>query len=368
MRGVSLLGSLLSTIPSALTLEQTAGPTASAVGGELATAPVIAGTSDLIFNATDPGAGVYQALFTIDGHLVQRSLIDPNGGRCRDVGQTSDGLPAFLYLQPCPASVSANVGFDTTRVGNGMHHLVVSVSDAAGNQAPLLDRTITVANPGVPGPPNGHGASAQAFLTARWQRGHSAGSTVSYGRAESVIGRLLAAGDAPISGAAIDVSATPSYAGAASAPLRGVITGPDGRFSVRVPGTSSRTITLAYRTHLGDAVPAASRTLRLAVRAPVSLRITPRTAHAGTTIHFSGRLPGGPIPRGGKALVLEASSGGGRWLEFDVIRSDRKGRFRSSYTFRFAGPAAYRFRVLCEAEADYPYARGSSPVVGVYER
>jgi hypothetical protein len=28
----------------------------------------------------------------------------------------------------------------------------------------------------------------------------------------------------------------------------------------------------------------------------------------------------------------------------------------------------YQFRVLCEAEADYPFAAGSSNVVGVYER
>ena len=50
-------------------------------------------------------------------------MLDENGGRCRDVGQTSDGLPAFLYVQPCLASVSADVGFDTTRLANGTHHL-----------------------------------------------------------------------------------------------------------------------------------------------------------------------------------------------------------------------------------------------------
>ena len=66
--------------------------------------------------------------------------------------------------------------FDTTRVGNGAHHLVVSVIDAAGNAAPVLDREITVANPPrVPGPPNGTNASAQATLT-RGLEGHEAGS------------------------------------------------------------------------------------------------------------------------------------------------------------------------------------------------
>ena len=32
------------------------------------------------------------------------------------------------------------------------------------------------------------------------------------------------------------------------------------------------------------------------------------------------------------------------------------------------GPARYQFRVLCEAEADFPFAAGVSKVVGVSER
>lgn len=70
-----------------------------------------------------------------------------DGGRCRDVGQSSDGLPAFLYLQPCLASESVDVGFNTLEVSNGEHHLVVSVLDPAGNSAPVLDREIDVQNP-----------------------------------------------------------------------------------------------------------------------------------------------------------------------------------------------------------------------------
>ena len=66
--------------------------------------------------------------------------------------------------------------------------------------------------------------------------------------------------------------------------------------------------------------------------------------------------------------MLEARSPGGRWLEFDVIRSDSRGRFHAGYRFKFPGPADYQFRVVCEAEADYPFATGSSNVVSVYER
>ena len=133
-------------------LEQSAGPSASNVSGELASAPAVSGTSDVAFSATDPGAGVYEAMFSVDGQVVQSTVPDENGGRCRNVGQTTDGLAAFLYLQPCPAKVSVDVPFDTTAVSNGAHHLIVSVIDAAGNAAPVLDREIDVDNPVPAGP------------------------------------------------------------------------------------------------------------------------------------------------------------------------------------------------------------------------
>ena len=129
-------------------LEQSPAPTASNVSGELATAATVAGTSDVIFSASDPGAGVWEATFSVDGKVVQSTVPDENGGRCRDVGQTSDGLPAFLHLQPCPASESVDVPFDTSGLSNGEHHLIVSVLDAAGNSAPVLDREIEVEEPG----------------------------------------------------------------------------------------------------------------------------------------------------------------------------------------------------------------------------
>ena len=350
-----------------LTLEQTAPPTASNVSGELATASTVSGTSDVAFSASDPGSGVYEAVFSVDGKVVQSTVLNEDGGRCRNVGGTSDGLTAFLYVQPCPASVSADVGFDTAAVANGVHHLVVSVIDAAGNAATVLDRNVTVANPVPPGGPNGANASSQASLSVSWTATRRQRLASRYGRAQTIIGRLTGPDGVPIVAAQVNVLSQAEYAGAQSAAMTGVRTDSDGRFTLRLPsGTSSRTLTFEYSAQFGSP-PVATKTLALSVRAGINLSVAPRTAHVGSSIYFSGRLRGGPIPRGGKLVVLEARSPGGPWLEFNVIRSDARGRFHASYRFKFAGPARYQFRVLCEAEADYPFATGASRVVTVFE-
>jgi hypothetical protein len=355
-----------------LVLEQAAGPTASDVGGELASASTVSGTSDVTFNASDPGAGVYEAIVSVDGQVVQSTPLDENGGHCKNVGGTSDGLPAFLYIQPCAASVSADVGLDTTKLSNGAHHLVVSVIDAAGNSAPILDRDIEVENPlplGTPGPPNGANASSQAMLSVAWKGTRKQSLTVGYGHAETIGGRLMAPGGVAVSGAQIEVLATPHEVGAKSAEATSVRTAADGSFSVGIPaGVSSRTLRFVYRAHIGDAEPASVATLALNVRAGITLTISPRTASVGRRIHFHGRLRGGPVPGEGKQLVLEARSPGGPWIEFDVVRTDARGAYHASYRFKFPGPANYQFRVRSEPESDYPYAAGSSAVIGVRER
>jgi hypothetical protein len=355
-----------------LVLEQPEGPHANNVGGELASAATIRGSSDVTFDATDPGSGVYEALVSVDGQVVQRTPLDANGGRCKDVGQTTDGTAAFLYVQPCLASVSADVPFDSTGVTNGTHHLLVSVIDAAGNAAAVLDRTVTIANPpapGTPGPPNGVNASAQASLSVSWAGSRKAQLVSGYGRTHVVAGRLTAPGGAPIASAAVELNATPSYSGARQITMPSAHTDASGRFSVRLPsGVCSRTLRFVYRARVGDAQPAATRTLRLSVHAGIALSVSPHTASVGSTIAFRGRLRGGPVPSTGKQLVLEARSPGSPWIEFKVVRTNARGRFHASYRFKFAGPAHYVFRARSEPEADYPFVAGASDIVAVDER
>jgi hypothetical protein len=248
----------------------------------------------------------------------------------------------------------------------------VSVIDAAGNGAPVLDRVITVANPPQPCTAAGSSVahtSASATLSASWRGTRKQSIISSYGRAPAIDGRLLGSGGAPIGSATIDLVATPSSVGGAPMALPSPRTRADGRFGVRLPaGVGSRTLCFAYRPGGGTAAPVATRTLTLNVRAGIALRVAPRTASAGSSIFFHGRLRGGPVPPDGKQLVLEARSPGSQWLEFRVIRTNARGRFSASYTFRFPGPASYQFRALSEPESDYPFAAGTSNAVAVRER
>lgn len=360
-----------------ITLEQQAGPTVSAVGGTLANETSVAGSADVAFDASDGGSGVYEAVFTVDGEVKQVTGLDENGGLCASAGTAPDGEPAFLSPQPCAASVSVDVPFDTTKLSNGAHQLVVTVTDPAGNSAVVLDRTITVANSsaqgsghaGGEGEPNGTNASRQASLSAAWVGSAKARISSSYGRAHRIAGRLTAPGGAPIAGAQVECVVAPAYAGARQTDFACPKTGASGRFAVTIPaGASSRTIELAYRAHLGEARPVATRTLGLTVDAGVRLSVAPHTTSVGHTIRFNGTLLGAPKPKGGKPMILEARSPGGPWIEFDVVRANAKGRFEDAYTFKFAGPVSYTFRAVSEAEADFPYAAGASDLVHVFER
>ncbi len=339
-----------------LVLEQKEGPSVSNVSGPLATEQALHGTSDLIFSATDPGAGVYQAVFSVDGHVVQTSPIDENSGRCRNVGQTTDGLSAFLYMQPCLKSVTGDVGFDTTAVSNGTHHLTVSVSDAAGNTATVLDRTIVVQNElGICNAEWDLHASLRA-ANAKLLRG-----TITRRYANSgltLTGQLVDHAGVPMPGALIELRQLAGYPGAANTLVGTTTTNAKGDWKLRVPRGPSRLVTVGYRSRSNNPTFATQLQYREAVAAGVSLS-APRRVGPGRAFVFRGGLAGGDIPRGGTLGSLEILFGG-EWREIVLLRTNRRGAFAYRYTFAAIGPATYRFRAQLPHTIGYPFASGAS--------
>jgi hypothetical protein len=207
-------------------------------------------------------------------------------------------------------------------------------------------------------------------MSAHWGvRGRKSLLKSGFGHRHVVSGRLATAQGEPISGATLDVISKTTAVNARALAKRGPQTGSDGGFSMVLPrGVSSRDLTLRYRSHVADTIPVAASSLRLRVRAGVRLTVRPRRAVRGQTVRFHGQLLGGPIPRGGKQLVMTVRGQTGGWLRFDVVRTDSRGRFSLGYRFKQPGAARYRFRALSLAEAAYPYLAGGSNVAAVRKR
>ncbi len=134
-----------------------------------------------------------------------------------------------------------------------------------------------------------------------------------------------------------------------------------------MPSDASSSIQLAYRSHLGDAQPAATHTLTLQVPASIRLTVSPHVSSVGRTILLRGKLAGA-IPPGGKKVLFEARVPGGSWIEFHNATVDAHGTSDATHHFTFPGPVRYQFRVVCEHEADFPFLAGISNVVRVLER
>jgi hypothetical protein len=332
-------------------------------------------------NAADVGGGVFRAIVEVDGADALAVPVTGRGGSCRDIGPSPD-INEFAAAQPCPLRIDeGSLDIDTSQLPQGQHTVRVLLEDAAGNRTAVFGpvvRNISPkggigpgSDPALRGGANGDGASDQAALTAHWgKRGNRTHLVSRFGRTHVVRGRLRAADGAPIANAAIDVvSRTTAVNSRELGKRNGPRTRNDGSWYLVLPrGASSRDVSFRYRSHVNDTIPSASATVRLRVRAGLSLVIHPRIARRGQRIRFDGRLLGGPLPRGGKQIVLMARASRGAWVRFNVVRTGRQGRFRATYRFQQSGAARYRFRALSLAEAAYPYLAGGSNVVVVRKR
>jgi hypothetical protein len=370
-------------------------PSVSNVTGSLVAGGVLTGTDTISFTGADSGGGVYSASVLVDGRPLVSEVPGTNDGLCVNLAPPGSAAMAFASPQPCPTVENISIPVDTTQLSPGQHQLQVSIEDAAGEEATAYNGTITVsgstaagssAGSGDPGPcspaalrgaASGTSALDQAKLTAGWigggtrkaGRGASKATLTSrYGTREQITGRLTGAGGAGVADAAVDVCETPAGQGAQTVLLARTSTGTSGQWSLTLPrDVSSGALRFVYLSPQDGVVPLATAILTLRVHAGIALRITPRITSVGRRIVFSGTLHGTPIPPGGKQLVLEASSGG-EWIEFRTITTNAKGHYKAGYRFKFPGPISYEFRVLCPHEADFPFLKGTSNTLSVFER
>jgi hypothetical protein len=123
----------------------------------------------------------------------------------------------------------------------------------------------------------------------------------------------------------------------------------DGHYDGPLRAGPSRELAVVYRAY-GDSPWARwSASLRLAVRARVTLRASP--GRGGVILR--GRAAG-RTPPGGVVVTIEQRLGG-RWMVAGRVRSDARGRFR-----RRVPGGARTVRATLPEQAGYPYATGFS--------
>ncbi len=363
-------------LSSETTLADESPPNAGAASGSAVTFPTWQGTVTFAFPTADDGGGVYQAVLEVDGQPVVAHTIDDWGGRCVD---TSPGQRVFRYPRPCLTSVDAVVAVDASALPAGDHDIALRVSDAAGNLRTVYAARKTIVasgrtiGPGSPlaerGAANGDNAADAVRLTARWARTRRSTLIGPFGRRQVIRGRLTDPAGAGVRNARIELLTAIDHRVGQPIDKGGARTRGDGRFTIILPrDVSSRTLVLRYRSHANDTVAAAEHVLALKVQAGARLTVTPRLATRGQTVRLRGRLVGRPLPVGGKVIELQARSPGQAWLTFRTVRTTRRGRFGTSYTFRRSGPALYEMRTRVRATDDYPFATGFSRVVRVRVR
>ena len=352
-----------------ITLESNGPPSASAVGGSLLTAQVLNGPQNILITASDPGPGVYEAIFEIDGKVIATPVLNDNNGRCQNAGGTSDGTAAFIYLQPCPSQVnSVDVPFDPSVAPEGPHDLKVLISDAAGNTTTILDHQVVVDNSGAyttlltRGACNGTSCDDHAQLIQTSKQRASFTRHLSRSGL-TLTGRLVDHTGAPIKGAQVQLLEQPSNPGASMTGAGSVSTDQNGAWAFKVLDGPSRLVRVAYFSHLKDTTAAAQLDYHERVYAAVLMH-APRHVRLGRAAVFRGRLVGGFIPYPGQQVEIEIFYGH-RWRTIEVLRTDKHGRFAYRYVFTIGAGSSYRFRATVRYSPAYPFLGSSSRPVQI---
>jgi hypothetical protein len=340
-----------------ITLEDDRAPTATAVGGSLAGTDPVQGTQTLAITASDTGSGVYQAILEVDGREAQARTIDVNGGHCQNVGQTTDGRQAFLYVQPCKLEVNDQyVSFDLSVIPDGPHRLTVLVTDAAGNATAVLDRVVVVGRGACNGTCDDQATispSDPRLLKAIIRRYPRSAVTVS--------GTLREPTGAPVVGARLELLQLASYTAARSRVIATTVTAPTGAWTFAVPPGPSRLLRVAFRSHALDTGYAAQLDLHEKVYADIALH-APARVRVGVPLIFRGRLAGGYTPPEGNYVEMQIFYLG-RWRSIETLRTTRSGRFAYRYTFGIGSGRSYLFRASIHESSAYPFiASASRPV------
>ena len=257
----------------------------------------------------------------------------------------------------------------------------VQVGDVAGNMRAMEVAMPEVARPATPNQPAAPGATTppgspkhmadearEGILTLGLERGsvemiegtEYRTTSITYGQAIVVTGRLVAKGGGPLAGFAMVARQSGRDVGSA-------VTGPDGSFRLRAVPRQSGPVDVGVPD--GSSVvpiPSGPR-VGVHVRATVTLLASSHEATAkGAPIVFRGKVA--PAPGAAKAVVLEWRDPFRRkWRPVVNARTRADGSFTMSWRFQASG-LTVPFRVRAPKEMGWPLGAGMSKNVTVRVR
>jgi hypothetical protein len=305
--------------------------------------------------------GTTDQYFVCDARVPDASYTHPNGWRNDWWAYTqADGsdlwgwVPEVFFaggandepdagLRRCPSSPAAPGGGDPPSPGEP--------APGGADQSCASEPTVTSA------------ASLEAQVSAGRRAAREL--KVGYGRKTEVVGILRDPSGNAVANAALCLVARPDGQDGPFLELARTTTDADGHYRVTVAGGPSREILVVYRAGSASVV---KRTVIKVVP-----RITARPSRAslrnGQTLRITGHLSGGPFPKRGVLVSLQAMRNG-RWVGFhDPVRTDAQGRYRFTYRFEFTGVTqTYRLRTRVLAQNSYPYVTGASRAMRVRVR
>ncbi len=194
---------------------------------------------------------------------------------------------------------------------------------------------------------------------------------VAYGKRAHLSGRLTGVESGGIGNAELAVTETPFPGSRQATTTRKVRTDGRGYFEIWLsPGTSRRvSVEFAGNRRLQES---GSGVLELRVRGKLLFKARPKRLRTGQKVFFRGRVlaRGAWHPvRGNLVQIQYFEESARRWRPVTLTRTDRHGRYRTSYRFRYiTGVARIRLRALLVPSSRFPYSGAASKPVKIRVR
>jgi hypothetical protein len=316
-----------------------------------------AGVAGELTERTGRGEEAVDAVVADAGSGIRRTFIEVNGEPLRSrVLDCSVRDGVAIRLRPCPRESTEGFSVATESAPflqgpNTVRACALDYSDAEGSNRACAEKRLRVDNL-CPISESDEGARLDARLRGGGRRARNRGE------GPRLVGRLVDESGAVVAATEVCIAARPEAEGFAEEVAATPVTGPDGRFRVRLEAGPSREVRVAY---WADDERVVEEMLALKAAARPRLRLSPSgRMRNGQRLRFEVSLPG-PRPEG-RSIIVQASGGHG-WQRLRAGRTNDSGVFRSSYRFHATtGRRTYRFRAFVPEQRGYPYERGRSPV------